>query len=221
MDHSPPSKPVIVGIDGSTAALRAALWAVDEAVSRDIPLRLVYAVDPGEDNDVHPDDAARTLATAEIAVRSAIMAVESTNKPVKIEVEITQGHPTSTLVQASRSAVMACVGAVGLNHFQRGRVGSTAAAVASSAHCPVAIIRGQDGAARRPAFPRTVGPMDRSVDPAQTRPPRYRRPIGLDRDGAALSGWVRVRPRLPRARGTPWPARVTAVHSHRRRVQTR
>jgi len=79
------------------------------------------------------------------------MAVESTDRPVKIEVEITQGRPTSTLVQASRSAVMICVGAVGLNHFQPGRVGSTAAALTSSAHCPVAIIRGQDGRARRHA----------------------------------------------------------------------
>ena len=151
MREVPAPPAVVVGVDGSRAAVRAALWAVDEAVSRDIPLRLVYALDPGEDNDVHPDDAARRLATAEIAVRSAVMAVESTDKPVTIKVEITQGHPTSTLVRASRSAVMVCVGAVGLNHFQRGRVGSTAAALASSAHCPVAIIRGHDGPGRRHA----------------------------------------------------------------------
>ena len=37
---------VVVGIDGSRAAVGAALWAVDEAVSRDIPLRLVYAIEP-------------------------------------------------------------------------------------------------------------------------------------------------------------------------------
>lgn len=30
---------IVVGIDGSRAAIQAALWAVDEAVSRDIPLR--------------------------------------------------------------------------------------------------------------------------------------------------------------------------------------
>jgi nucleotide-binding universal stress UspA family protein len=149
MPEVPAPPAVVVGVDGSRAAIRAALWAVDEAVGRDIPLRLVYAVDPGEDNDVHPDDAARRLATAEIAVRSAVMAVESTDKPGKIEVEITQGRPTSALVQASRSAVMVCVGVVGLNHFQPGRVGSTAAALASSAHCPVAIIRGQDRPAGR------------------------------------------------------------------------
>ena len=40
------SPSVVVGIDGSRSAVDAALWAVDEAVSRDIPLRLVYAIDP-------------------------------------------------------------------------------------------------------------------------------------------------------------------------------
>jgi nucleotide-binding universal stress UspA family protein len=37
---------------------------------------------------------------------------------------------------------MVCIGAVGAHHFQPGRVGSTAAALAVSARCPVAIIRG-------------------------------------------------------------------------------
>jgi Universal stress protein family len=40
LDSSPLS--VVVGIDGSRAAVDAASWAADEAVSRDIPLRLVY-----------------------------------------------------------------------------------------------------------------------------------------------------------------------------------
>ena len=38
-------------------------------------------------------------------------AVESTDKPVKIGVEILQAQPTRTLLEASRSAAMACVGA--------------------------------------------------------------------------------------------------------------
>ena len=36
-----PSPAVVVGIDGSRPAVDAALWGVDEAVHRDIPLRLV------------------------------------------------------------------------------------------------------------------------------------------------------------------------------------
>ncbi|MBV8928178.1 MAG: universal stress protein [Mycobacteriaceae bacterium] len=142
---TPPA--IAIGIDGSKSAVCAALWAIDEAVSRDIPLRLLYAVGQLDAKDLHPDDAARKLAAAETAVRYAVTAIESTDRPVKIEVEITQETPLNTLVRASRSAVMVCVGAIGFNHFQRGRVGSTAAAVAAAAHCPVAVIRPPD---RRP-----------------------------------------------------------------------
>ena len=140
---TPPT--VVVGIDGSRAAIRAALWAVDEAVSRDIPLRLLYALDPRETKRADPDDVARKLATAEIAVRYAFTAVEATTKPVKIEVEIAHGQPITTLLRASGSAAMVCLGAIGLRHFQTGRVGSTARAVATSARCPVAIVRWHDG----------------------------------------------------------------------------
>ena len=47
-DFSSSSPAVVVGIDGSRSAVAAALWAVDEGGSRDIPLRLVCAVDPGQ-----------------------------------------------------------------------------------------------------------------------------------------------------------------------------
>ena len=56
-----PSPAVVVGIDGSQAAISAALWAVDEAVSRDIPLRLVYAIEP-DDRSSHARDIARSGA---------------------------------------------------------------------------------------------------------------------------------------------------------------
>lgn len=143
---APPS--VAVGIDGSRAAVRAALWSVDEAVTRDIPVRLIYAIPPDDGVRIDSQNEARKLATAELAVRHALMAVESTEKPVKIEVEIVQGPPTRTLIDASRTAAMICVGSTGIAHFAPGRVGSTAETLASSAHCPVAIIRGRD----RPAM---------------------------------------------------------------------
>ena len=139
---TPPA--VVVGIDGSRSALRAALWAVDEAADRDIPLRLLYAVGQLGNKDLDPNEATRKLAIAETAVRYAVTAIESADKPVKIEVEISQQSAIDTLVRASRSAVMVCVGAVGVEHFQPGRVGSTAAAVAADAHCAVAIIRQQE-----------------------------------------------------------------------------
>lgn len=143
-ERNSPATSVVVGIDGSRAAVRAALWAVDAAVSRDIPLRLICAISPDGTVPFDPHNEARRHATAELAIRYAFKAVEATEKPVKIEVEIIQGSPIRTLIEASRSAAVICVGAVGLAHFASGRVGSTAANLASSAHCPVAIIRGRD-----------------------------------------------------------------------------
>lgn len=132
---------IVVGIDGSPAAVDAALWAVDQAVDRDIPLRLVYVIDADDEGGVDPHDQARQLATAEVAVRYALTALESTEQPVKIEVEILRGRPVQTLLEAARSAVLLCLGARGLKHSTHGRIGSTAAAVSATAHCPVAIVR--------------------------------------------------------------------------------
>ncbi len=140
MTESAISKSVVVGIDGSKTAIRAALWAVDEAVGRDVPLRLVYAMEQGD-----------SQATAEVAVRQALTEIKATGKPVKTETAVVHGPAVGSLIRASASAAMVCVGAVGLRHFQPGRVGSTAAALAISARCPVAIIRGHDDRRRRPA----------------------------------------------------------------------
>ena len=73
---------------------------------------------------------------------AAITAIEAMGNAVKIETEIAEGPSLGSLIRASASAAMVCVGAVGLRHFQAGRMGSTAAALAISARCPVAIIRG-------------------------------------------------------------------------------
>ena len=55
MRDFPSSSPaVVVGIDGSRTAVDAALWAVDEVVSRDIPLRLVYTIDPNSTSGTDP-----------------------------------------------------------------------------------------------------------------------------------------------------------------------
>jgi nucleotide-binding universal stress UspA family protein len=174
-DQSAPS--VVVGIDGSRSALEAALWAVDEAVSRDIPLRLVYAIDPEASTGSDNESAARDLASAEIAVRHAFMAVESTEKPVKIEVEILQERPVQALRQASRWAAMICVGSIGLKHSSHGRIGSTASALANSAHCAVAVVHRHNSAPGKPGWvvaevsesPASDGVLQRAVEEAQLR----------------------------------------------------
>ncbi|ORW96889.1 hypothetical protein AWC28_10020 [Mycolicibacter terrae] len=120
---------MVVGVDGSRAAAQAVMWALDEAVDRDIPLLLVYALDDTDD-----------VAAAESKIRGAISAVESTGKPARLEAEIVRRPPATALLEASRSAAMVCVGSIGFKHASRGRIGSTAAALAVSAHCPVAVV---------------------------------------------------------------------------------
>lgn len=142
--ETPPS--VVVGIDGSEAAVEAALWGIDEAVARDVPLRLMYAIDPRESIHRDADSFAHRLATAEIAVRYAMMAVEASEQTVKIEIEIVHDHPVAALTRASRSAVLLCVGASRQSSVKR--VGSTAAALSTSSQCPVAMLRGNDKVVR-------------------------------------------------------------------------
>lgn len=144
-DSKAPAPPVVVGIDGSQAAIQAAVWAIDEAVSREVPLRLVHVIpDQAEPAPLASVDNARMeLEYGETALRMAAGAVAKEEKPVKVETAILQGDPAPTLVAESRDADMVCVGSVGIGHFARALVGSTAAELAEAAYCPVAIIRVQ------------------------------------------------------------------------------
>lgn len=141
---APPS--VVVGIDGSRSAVRAAIWAVDEAVSRDIPLRIIYVIPPASELDSQRNARleAHQLAEAEKAIRHALDAIESTGRALKLETEIMHGPPTATLLKSANTAAMLCIGAIGLKHFDQNIIGSTAAALVAAAHCPIAIIRGTD-----------------------------------------------------------------------------
>jgi nucleotide-binding universal stress UspA family protein len=44
MTNAADARPVVVGVDGSQAAAAAALWAVDEAIHRKVPLRLLHVM---------------------------------------------------------------------------------------------------------------------------------------------------------------------------------
>lgn len=154
MPETPFTAPaVVVGIDGSRAGIRAALWAVAEAVSRDIPLRLV-AVSESTADDAHA------------AVQAATAAVDAAGTPVRIEVEVLTGSPTLALLEASRTAAMICIGAVGLRHFAHHRIGSTASALVASAHCPIAVIRGVDDGAEPEEPGWVVVEVDETADSA-------------------------------------------------------
>jgi nucleotide-binding universal stress UspA family protein len=132
------SLPVVAGIDGSATALHAALWAVDEAVSRSTPLRLVYVIKPG---DRSAAEYAEDVHRGHESLRQASSAIEGTGEPVTIETAMPDGPTTEALLDQSAQARMICVGSVGIDAYARSILGSTAADVAEKARCPVAVIR--------------------------------------------------------------------------------
>jgi nucleotide-binding universal stress UspA family protein len=134
-------KPVVAAIDGSDTAINAALWAVDEAIARNVPLRLVCVT-----KATHPsaEDYYADIHHAEASIRAAQDAVEATGRPVKIETAILSGLPAFNLIEESQSADMVCVGSVGIGRSARAILGSIATELAEKALCPVAIIRPQD-----------------------------------------------------------------------------
>lgn len=140
-------KPVVVGVDGSVAAIEAAQWAVAEARARDVPLRLVSSA------NTHRTVGDSELKGPEVeycrtSLREAAAAVAATDESVKVESELSWGPPGNALIAESQHAAMVCVGSVGIGAVARAVLGSTAADVAERAHCPVAIIRPRgDGSA--------------------------------------------------------------------------
>ncbi|NOQ00081.1 MULTISPECIES: universal stress protein [Mycolicibacterium] len=134
---------IVAHINGSGAAVAAAIWGAKEAYRRDIPLRLLYAVHRGD--QVAALGSADRATRADIAVRHAREAVEATGLQVKFEVQIAEGTAAAALIRASRSAAMVCMGAAGVDACSSNY--AVTAAVAAAARCPVAIIRQRAAAA--------------------------------------------------------------------------
>jgi nucleotide-binding universal stress UspA family protein len=111
MNDASATAPVVVGTDGSQAALNAAIWAVDEALSRDVPLRVVHATGVEQQP---ADDVRLEIEYAETSLHAVTAAVKATERPVKVETDILWGPVDSALVDESKSAAMMCVGSVGI-----------------------------------------------------------------------------------------------------------
>lgn len=132
------SAPVVVGVDGSEPAVRAARWAAVEAESRNVALRLVYATKTS-----HPstDDYYADIRRGRDALSTAHAEVNRSDSQVKIETAVVDGPPGRALIDESGRAVMVVVGSVGIGRYAESILGSTAIDVADNADCPVAIIR--------------------------------------------------------------------------------
>jgi nucleotide-binding universal stress UspA family protein len=154
MNSSP--KPVVVGIDGSQEAIGAAKWAAEEAISRDVPLRMVYIINA---DPIAPGYSFR-VPMGELALRVATKAVTDHDKTLKVETVLSTGPVPQTLARESRHAEVLCLGAVGMGRLGGRLLGSTATALARTAKSPVAVIA-------RPVARTSFDPIVVLVDPAE------------------------------------------------------
>jgi len=150
MDHPQAAARVVVGIDGSHAAINAARWAVIEASSRDIPLRLIHAIPELKPGEPAADGSLGT-EYGETVLRDASAALHAMVEQVKIESDLVHGSPESVLIDESRHAALICIGSIGIGQVARRVLGSTAHSLAKKAHCPVAVIRSNREAGELPS----------------------------------------------------------------------
>jgi nucleotide-binding universal stress UspA family protein len=137
--------PVVVGVDGSPGARRAAAFAFDAAATYGVPLVIRFAWPPGatwppelltrgqappEAPDV-PGDTVRDLAGAYPHV------------PVRPEVRTEPAH--QSLVEASEQARLVVVGSRGQGGFRGLLLGSVSQALIHHARCPVAVVGPEAG----------------------------------------------------------------------------
>ncbi|MFD8498415.1 universal stress protein [Amycolatopsis sp. NPDC059657] len=138
---------VVAGVDGSSSALDAALWAGAEAARRQLTLRLVHTY------TIPVVRAPIALPSAEMMregfesrglewLSEAKNAVHQRWPDLPVETAAREWNPVAALVQESLSATMVVLGSRGLGGFAGLLIGSTATALAAHGHCPVVIARG-------------------------------------------------------------------------------
>jgi nucleotide-binding universal stress UspA family protein len=136
-------KPVIVGTNGSAASARAVTWAVQEAVRRDVPLRIVAVLPPGRHGGwLVPADplygALRETAVHaldEQASRAALAAPGLT-----VDASLIVDEPGPFLADLGLSASMLVVGTRGAAGSSAGPLGPVSRYLVTHARCPVVII---------------------------------------------------------------------------------
>lgn len=133
---APGSPVVVVGIDGSEAALGAARWAAEFAATHSSRVTLVHVLRRvdwhfGRDKAPEFEEDSGVLADAEAVIRA-------THADLTIGTMVVKGAVAPVLGEASQSARLLVVGAGSADHH---KLGGDAVRVLHRAQCPVVVWR--------------------------------------------------------------------------------
>ncbi|MEU7641767.1 MULTISPECIES: universal stress protein [unclassified Streptomyces] len=135
--------PLVVGVDGSDAGLRALDWAVDEAALHGLPLRLVHASRWERYEGVAPPESAPAeQAMADRLVASAADRAARRNPEVEVSVQVLADDAVTALLREAPYATAVVLGCKGRGEFADLLLGSVSLSVAARARHPVVVVRG-------------------------------------------------------------------------------
>jgi len=144
--NTTPRPYILVGIDGSASALHALTWAGDEAERRNLPLRLVHAVDYGSFGYGFNLSASASFYDhfdadgTEFLTRAKDHVFEQ-HPNLEVSTAKVTAQPVPTLVELSKDAFITVVGSSGLGRFTGMMAGSVSVSLTATGHSPVVVVR--------------------------------------------------------------------------------
>jgi nucleotide-binding universal stress UspA family protein len=149
------TRPVVVGVDGSTSASQAVRWAAAEAARRKTALVIVHSCMVVPVHAPHVAGSSEAYADAVFDHGRALLAeattlATETAPQIEVTAELVSGGAAEQLVGRSASAQLVVLGSRGLGGFTGLLVGSIAVAVTTHAHCPTVVVRAPSSDAGAP-----------------------------------------------------------------------
>lgn len=146
-------RPIVVGVDASQYAVRAAAWAAAEAQERGVPLHLIHALDAAPSSAL-PGPEVELLAESDRAAHLWVLAqaegrLRETHPELELVTRLERQGPAGALVAASREAGLVVVGTRGRGGFAGLHLGSVSLRVVAHSHCPVVVVRAPEHEAGR------------------------------------------------------------------------
>lgn len=140
-----PRKPVFVGYDGSDDSKSAVLWAARYAVAAELPLVVVHCwIWPYFTEKLGPvagiEDSGLRRQAQKILAEGHDLAAQS-EASLDVRERLITGLPSGTLTELSKEASLLVTGTRGLGGFAGLLIGSVSFHLASSASCPVIVVR--------------------------------------------------------------------------------
>jgi nucleotide-binding universal stress UspA family protein len=146
----PPTREIVVGVDGTEVGLSAVRWAAQEAARRGAPLRILHAapyLSRRGPTGAPPPELPRARGITAVAYTVA----RHTQPGVRSSAEVVPGDPTASLLRAADEGQLLVLGSSATGAADEMVLASVAARVSARSPAPVVVVprrRGGDPAGR-------------------------------------------------------------------------